>query len=111
MGGPWLEPALKVARAVGPLWLGLEYYATLGPLAAPLPLRQQDHEVYEAVDVLSIDSLELNAGVGEGLTPVSAGLTFKAIVGYTFDFVANRSKQKPSQPPGDSIGAWPARSP
>ncbi len=83
--GPSFQPALKVARTLGPLALGLEYYATIGPLARPLPLRQEDHYLYEVLDVLSLRRIELSAGVGEGLTPASAGLVVKAILGYTFE--------------------------
>jgi hypothetical protein len=83
--GPVFEPAAKVARTVGPVALGFEYYATLGPLSAPLPLREQEHQVFEVADLISVEWLELNFGVGEGLTPASAGIVIKAIVGYAFD--------------------------
>jgi hypothetical protein len=85
--GPSFEPAAKVAKTVGPVALGLEYYSSLGPLAAPLPWRQEQHYVYETIDVLAIASFELNVGVGEGLTQASAGVIVKAIVGYTFELV------------------------
>ncbi len=83
--GPSFQPALKAARSVGPIALGLEYYATIGPIASPLPLRDQDHYLYEVLDVLSLPRIELSAGVGEGLTPASAGLVIKAVVGYSFE--------------------------
>jgi hypothetical protein len=82
--GPVFEPAAKVARTVGPVALGFEYYATLGPLSALLPWREQEHQIFEVVDLVSVDRLELNFGVGEGLTPSSAGIVIKAIVGYEF---------------------------
>ncbi|HEY8039412.1 MAG TPA: hypothetical protein VIF15_06440 [Polyangiaceae bacterium] len=82
--GPGLQPAAKAARTVGPVALGLEYYATLGPFSAILPLREQEHYLYEVVDLLSVDRLELDAGIGEGLTPTSAGVVVKTIVGYMF---------------------------
>ncbi|MBV9948364.1 MAG: hypothetical protein JOZ69_16050 [Myxococcales bacterium] len=83
--GPTLEPALKIARAVGPVALGLEYYGSVGPLSAPLPLESELHFVYGVVDVLSIPGVELNLGVGEGLTAASTGTVVKAILGYTFE--------------------------
>ncbi len=86
--GPSFQPAAKAARTVGPVALGLEYYSTLGPVAALLPLREQEHYLFEVVDLLAIESFELNAGIGEGLTPASAGVIAKAIVGYTFDTAA-----------------------
>jgi hypothetical protein len=83
--GPSFQPALKVARTVGPLAVGLEYYATIGPLTSSLPLRLQEHYVYEVVDVLAFKRWEINAGVGEGLTDASAGLVLKMILGYAWD--------------------------
>lgn len=88
--GPSFEPAAKVARTLRPLALGFEYYASLGPLASPLPLRQEQHYVYETLDLIGVERFELNLGVGEGLTPTSAGIVVKAILGYTFEPPATR---------------------
>jgi hypothetical protein len=85
--GPLFEPAAKFWRSLGPFALGLEYYGTLGPVTSPLPLRDQEHYIFEVVDLLHIDDVELNVGIGEGLTPASAGIVIKAIVGYEFDTV------------------------
>jgi hypothetical protein len=100
--GPSFEPALKAARPIGPVALGIEYYASFGPLGALLPWRSQEHYVYQVVDLLSVEHLELNAGLGEGLTPESAGIVVKAIVGYTFEKTATpppaaASKAAPKQ--------------
>jgi hypothetical protein len=83
--GPVFVPALKVTRELGPVALGIEYYGSLGPIAAPLPLREEEHYLFEVVDVLAVQNVEVNAGIGEGLTPASAGITLKAILGYAFD--------------------------
>jgi hypothetical protein len=83
--GPSFEPAAKVARTVGPVAFGLEYYGSIGPIAAPLPWAGQEHYLFEVVDLVGIDRLEVNAGVGEGLTAASAGVVFKAIIGSTFE--------------------------
>jgi hypothetical protein len=83
--GPSFEPALKVARTLGPVAVGLEYYASFGPLSALLPWRLEEHYLYEVVDLLSVERFELNAGLGEGLTPESAGLVAKVIVGYSIE--------------------------
>jgi hypothetical protein len=82
--GPSLAPALKVARTVGPVALGIEYYATLGPLSSVLPWKDEQQQIFEVVDLLSIEDFELNAGVGEGLTSASEGVVFKVILGYEF---------------------------
>lgn len=83
--GPAFEPALKASRAIGPLAVGIEYYAGFGPLASPLPWAEQEHTLFEVVDLLSVDRLELDVGLGEGLTHESAGLVAKVIVGWSFE--------------------------
>jgi len=97
--GPSLEPAAKLARALGPVALGLEYYGTIGPIAAPLPLRDQEHYIFEVVDFLRIEAFELNLGVGEGLTPASAGIVVKAIVGYEFETATTRPRAPQARMP------------
>jgi hypothetical protein len=82
--GPSFQPALKARRAVGPIALGIEYYATLGPLTQIAPWKDQEQQIFEVVDLLSVPDFELNAGVGEGLTESSAGVVFKMILGYEF---------------------------
>jgi hypothetical protein len=85
--GPFFEPALKVARDVGTFCaLGFEYYSSIGPVVKPLPWAEQEHTLYEVLDLLAFRDLELNMGIGEGLTRASQGITVKAIVGYTWDF-------------------------
>jgi hypothetical protein len=96
--GPELEPATKVACTLGPIAIGFEYYATLGPIAAILPWSEEEHQIFEVVDLLAVKGLELNAGIGEGLTRASAGIVFKAIVGYEFDSV-KRPSVEPAPPP------------
>lgn len=95
--GPSFEPAAKASRAIGPIALGVEYYATLGPLVAPLPLRLQEHYVFETADLMGFDRVEVNAGIGEGLTPASAGIIVKVILGYTFDAVTTPPPLSASQ--------------
>jgi hypothetical protein len=83
--GPSFQPCAKVARTVGPVALGIEYYATFGPGIAFVPWAQESQLLFEVVDLLSVGGLEVNAGVGEGLTEASQGVVFKAIVGYSFE--------------------------
>jgi hypothetical protein len=83
--GPSFQPALKAARTVGPIALGIEYYATLGPLTAIEPWQHQTQQIFEVVDLVAIEHFELNAGIGEGLTADSDGVVLKMIVGYEFD--------------------------
>jgi hypothetical protein len=88
--GPSLQPAVKVARTLGPVALGVEYYATLGPIAAIAPWSQQEHQIFEVLDLLSVEHFEVNFGVGEGLTQSSAGVVVKAILGYEWETIDPR---------------------
>lgn len=83
--GPSFAPAamakVKVLECAA---LGLEYYADLGAFSDFAPLREQQHYVYEAFDLLGLRDWELNAGLGEGLTSASNALVLKVIVGYSW---------------------------
>ena len=82
---PTFEPAVMALRKVGSLFdFGFEYYGSLGRFAGFYSLAKQEHYLYEVVNLLSLSRLELNAGVGEGLTSASNRLTFKLIAGWTF---------------------------
>jgi hypothetical protein len=83
--GPVFEPALKVSRVVGPVGLGFEYYATIGSVTGILPWSQEQQLLLGVVDLLSVERLEVNAGLGAGLTADSAGIVAKAIVGWEFN--------------------------
>jgi hypothetical protein len=65
--------------------LGIEYYSSFGPIAHPSSWTEQEHYLYEAFDLLSVERVELNAGIGEGLTEASNALVVKVIVGYALD--------------------------
>ncbi len=84
--GPSFAPAamakLKLLEHVA---FGVEYYADLGPFSGFVPVREQQHYLFEAVDLLGVHDWELNAGVGEGLTEASNALVIKAIVGYSWE--------------------------
>jgi hypothetical protein len=96
--GPTFEPAamakVKIADAIA---VGVEYYASFGPVAEPAKWDAELHYVYEAVDLLAIPHFELNVGVGEGLTPASNSFVAKLIVGYAWG------------PDAPSAGAPPGR--
>jgi hypothetical protein len=95
--GPSLEPAAKASRRVGPVALGLEYYATLGPVGALRAPADQEHYLFEVVDLASGGPFEAEAGVGEGLTPASAGVVFKVILGYSWEQAATALPARASQ--------------
>ena len=81
-GWPSFEPALSALFVVeGLLSAGLEYYGDLGPIDQPAHLSAQQHYLFEVLNVLRWRRIELNVGVGEGLTAASNPLVFKMIVG------------------------------
>lgn len=93
--GPRFEPAatavVKIAHTLG---VGAEYYGGLGPFSGFLPVRDQEHYVYEVVHVLSEKDIELRLGVGEGLTDASNPLVFSVILGSTFDTAFARDARR-----------------
>ena len=81
--GPGIEPGAmaKVKLFGGKVAAGLEYYADLGTFAGLVPFASQGHTLYEAVDLLGLGPVDLNLGIGQGLTSASNGFTVKVIVG------------------------------
>jgi len=82
--GPDFDPALLGIYKLDHVGLGLEYYAALGYFSGFSPLAQQEHYVYEVVNLLGVEGVEVNAGVGEGLTSASNRVVLKMILGYEF---------------------------
>jgi len=82
--GPGFEPGAMAKLKLAGIAVGLEYYAALGPVKSFLPVAQQEHYLFEALDVLSWQGVELNVAVGEGLTDASNRVVLKTIVGYSF---------------------------
>ena len=78
---PVFAPALKVSRAVAEgVQLGIEHYAELGPIHHIPDFNQQNHMLFGALDVQK-GALDLNFGVGRGLTSASEKWVVKMIVG------------------------------
>ena len=67
----WLSPAL-------------EYYGDMGAIAYLPGLQQQQHFLVPAVNLDLDPRLEINLGVGFGLTRASNGVFVKSIFGWTF---------------------------
>jgi hypothetical protein len=65
---------------------GLEYYGSVGPATGFLPIHQQQHQVFPAIDLNLAPQWEVNFGVGWGLTGATDHLIMKGIIGYRFDF-------------------------
>jgi hypothetical protein len=85
--GPALEPSLMALyKWREQLAFGIEYYADLGAFASGfLAWRQQEHYLFEAVNLLCVPRLELNLAIGEGLTAASNPIIAKLIVGYAWE--------------------------
>ena len=69
-------------RIGGLLSAGIEYYANLGPVGGWLPPGEQEHYLFEVINVLAWKHVRLNVGVGEGLTGASNDFVGKMIVGF-----------------------------
>jgi hypothetical protein len=83
-GGPTtFEPAAQALFVFpGVASLGFEYYGDLGSVTAFAPAREQKHYVFEVANLLRLPHVEVNVGVGEGLTATSNAFVAKLILGY-----------------------------
>lgn len=61
--------------------LGIEYYGSVGPVADPDPVRQQQHQIVPAIDLNVSPEWEFNFGVCFGLTPGTDHVIAKMILG------------------------------
>lgn len=64
--------------------LGLESYNELGPLSNPGDLSQRSETLYAVIDTDLGNSMDLNAGIGRGLTTASDRWVIKFILGFHF---------------------------
>lgn len=77
-------PAARLARNLGEnRFIGLEYYTDLGEIGAFAPLREQSHQLFAVTD-FKVGDVDVNLGLGYGLTAGSDRLVGKAIIGYAF---------------------------
>jgi len=83
--GPSFEPCAMAKRKLGPVALGFEYYAGLGPFAHLRPWSEEEQYLYETVDVIAWPRAEIDFGVGEGLSRASDAWVAKLNVGYVWD--------------------------
>lgn len=82
--GPHFEPAVSVKGVLSErVALGIEYFASFGPVGSPDRLHDQEHYLYAAADTELGDGFDLSYGVGYGLGTAEP-LTFKAIFAYEF---------------------------
>jgi len=73
-------PATRVAYNVSPKWaMALEEYADLGPLRRFYSATEQSHQLYGVIDH-GTKFVNIEAGVGFGLTPASDKVTLKLLL-------------------------------
>jgi hypothetical protein len=77
-------PALRLARSVKKdVMLGVEYYSNFGALGNFASIDNQQHTAFGVIDFAAF-GLDVNFGVGFGLTDASDKIVTKLIVGRTF---------------------------
>lgn len=83
-GASAFAPAVRLAHNVsGDTWLGAEYYSSYSPIGAIPPSNQQQHTVFGVVDFKAF-GLDIDFGLGFGLTDASDHIVSKIIVGRAF---------------------------
>jgi len=77
-------PAARVARKFGPdLYAGFEYYSDFGKIGDFKAFGEQQHTLFAVTD-FKVGVIDVDFGVGYGLTPASDRWVVKAILGYAF---------------------------
>lgn len=83
-GSSAFAPAARLARNMwGDTWLGVEYYANYSPIGAIPPSDQQQHVLFGVID-FKLLGLDVNFGMGFGLTGASDAVVSKIILGKAF---------------------------
>ena len=78
-------PATRIAFTVDPKWqIAFEHYADFGLVSDFLPAGQQSHQIFGVVDTTA-GKVEMEFGVGFGLTDASDKVTFKVILSGDFN--------------------------
>jgi hypothetical protein len=77
-------PAARLGWILSETWtVALEHYTDLGPIDRLQPVGRQLHELFAVVDYTG-EPVDVNFGVGRGLTNASDDWTIKAIIGFSF---------------------------
>jgi hypothetical protein len=83
-GSNSFAPAARLAHNVGnDVWVGTEYYAAYGPLGNFSPGNDQQHSLFGVVDFKAF-GLDIDLGLGFGLTDASDRIVSKLIIGRAF---------------------------
>jgi hypothetical protein len=77
-------PAARLARKLGEdFFIGVEYYTDLGAPGSFPSFQQQQHQVFGVVDS-KVGEIDVDFGVGHGITSGSDRLVAKTILSYAF---------------------------
>jgi hypothetical protein len=97
LGGVDFAPAARLARNLGSdRFIGLEYYSGLGTPGNWQSFQQQSHQLFAVTD-FKIGEVDVDFGIGYGLTPGSDRWVAKTIISYAFP-VAGKKKDDDSSP-------------
>jgi hypothetical protein len=102
-------PAARLARKLDrDLFVGLEYYADMGPIGNFPKLADQQHTLFAVTD-FKLGVMDVNFGVGYGLTPGSDRLVIKTILGYAFPVPGGNPSERPIVGPVNPMSHAAAR--
>jgi hypothetical protein len=77
-------PAARLARKLGEdFFVGAEYYSDFGKIGNFLPFQEQQHALFAVTD-FKVGVVDVELGLGYGLTSGSDRLIAKTIIGYAF---------------------------
>jgi hypothetical protein len=92
-------PAARLARTLSKdLAFGLEYYTDLGRPGSFLPFEQQAHQLFGVVD-FKIGAVDVDFGLGYGLTPGSDRLVAKTILTYALPVAGKQEEARGMKTP------------
>ena len=82
-GSPFeFTPNIKTYYLIKKVGVGLEYYGNVGNAVKWVPGNQQFHQLYAVMDLFTDLRLELNFGIGRGLTDISDTWNIKLLLGW-----------------------------
>ena len=89
-GEQHFAPAARLARKLDQdVFVGLEYYTDLGQIGRFPGFAHQEHTLFAVTD-FKLGVIDVNFGVGYGLTPASDRWVIKTILGYAFPVPASK---------------------
>jgi hypothetical protein len=109
LGEVTFAPAARFARKLDKdLFVGLEYYADFGPIGNFPKLAEQQHNLFAVTD-FRLGVIDVDFGVGYGLTPASDRWIIKTILGYAFPVPGGNPSERPTVGPVNPMSHAAAR--